>query len=607
MIIMNKWNFYTTKEIKPKGWIKRQLEIQAEGLSGNLDKIWPDVRDSAWIGGDREAWERFPYWLDGFIPLAYLLENDDMIARAKKYMDAILAAQCEDGWIAPAKKEDRATYNTWAVQLISKVMTVYYECSGDERIPDALYKVVKNYYELLSSGEIKLFETAKNRWYETFIAIHFLHKRYKEDWLLKLVAILKEQGMDFTANEELWKTPLYKVLAETHIVNITMMLRWEALCCDLLGEDYKDLAEEYYNILSTYNGTPVGLFTGDDHLAGLSPIHGTELCAVVEQMYSYEHLFAYTGDRKWAERLEVVAFNALPATISEDMWAHQYDQLSNQIACITFTGNPIFGTNPRDSHIFGLQPCYGCCTANFNQGWPKLALFAFMHRDDKVINSLMIPSVLKTADMEITLETDYPFKNTAYYTIKSKIDFTFEIRIPSFAEKLIVNGKKSDVRDVSFEIKANTTVSISINFETKPYFKERPHRLHTVQCGSLVFSLPISYEAERLEYVDAGAERKFPYCDYHYIPTSEWNYGYVKSKLSVETAEITRVPYSAKNPPVFIKAKARKINWGYEYGYDTVCAKTPISREPISDVEEITLIPYGCAKLRMTELPFIKK
>ena len=29
---MNKWNFYTSKEIKPQGWLRRQLEIQAEGL-----------------------------------------------------------------------------------------------------------------------------------------------------------------------------------------------------------------------------------------------------------------------------------------------------------------------------------------------------------------------------------------------------------------------------------------------------------------------------------------------------------------------------------------------------------------------------------------------
>ena len=146
---MRTWNFYTAKELRPEGWMRRQLEIQAEGLSGNLDKVWRDVRDSAWIGGDAEGWERVPYWLDGFIPLAYLLDNKDMIERARKYVDAILAQQKPSGWICPCTEDKIPGYDSWAVQLISKVLVVYYECSGDERIPEALYRVLKNYYDLL--------------------------------------------------------------------------------------------------------------------------------------------------------------------------------------------------------------------------------------------------------------------------------------------------------------------------------------------------------------------------------------------------------------------------------------------------------------------------
>lgn len=29
----------TVKEIEPQGWLKRQLEIQAAGLCGNLDRV----------------------------------------------------------------------------------------------------------------------------------------------------------------------------------------------------------------------------------------------------------------------------------------------------------------------------------------------------------------------------------------------------------------------------------------------------------------------------------------------------------------------------------------------------------------------------------------
>ena len=74
---MAKYSLYTSKEIKPQGWTLDQLKIQAQGLAGQLDRVWPDVRDSMWIGGDREGWERVPYWLDGFIPLAYLLDDED--------------------------------------------------------------------------------------------------------------------------------------------------------------------------------------------------------------------------------------------------------------------------------------------------------------------------------------------------------------------------------------------------------------------------------------------------------------------------------------------------------------------------------------------------
>ena len=82
-----KYGFFTSNEIKPIGWTERQLRIQAEGLAGQLDRVWPDVSDSMWIGGDREGWERVPYWLDGYIVLAYLLVDAEMISTTKKYID----------------------------------------------------------------------------------------------------------------------------------------------------------------------------------------------------------------------------------------------------------------------------------------------------------------------------------------------------------------------------------------------------------------------------------------------------------------------------------------------------------------------------------------
>lgn len=603
---MQKWNFYTAKELRPQGWMRRQLEIQAEGLSGNLDKVWRDVRDSAWIGGNVGGWERVPYWLDGFIPLAYLLENEDMIKRAKKYVDAIISRQKPSGWICPCDEEAIPTYDAWAVQLIAKALVVYYECSADERIPEVIYKILKNYYELLASNKTTVFNWAQDRWYETFISINFLWERYKEEWIVELAKLIKAQGRDYTAHQEEWKRPLNHWKRQTHIVNIGMMLKYEAVSHEILGEAYTDSAERLLTVLKQYNGTPVGTFTGDECLAGLSPIQGTELCAVAEQMYSYECLLAYTGDNKWAQRLELLAYNALPATISDDMWTHQYDQMSNQIACQIFPAKRIFRTNGKEAHLFGLEPNFGCCTANFNQAWPKFALSGFMYSGNTVRSVVPIPTLISTDELTLSLKTDYPFENKLEYDVDTKKELCFKVRVPSFAKNLRVNGKAvTYCEELSFDISEGTHAHIEISFDTYPELLERPHNLKSVKCGSLIFALPISYDKRMLEYERDGVERKFPYCDYEYIPKSEWNFAYSSPFFEVEKREVGDVPFSSEKPPLVIKAEVKRIAWGLEDGYETVCAKVPESRIPLSEAKIVELYPYGCAKLRMTELPLI--
>ncbi len=601
-----KWNLFTSNEIKPSGWLRRQLELQADGLCGNLDLIWPDIRDSAWIGGTAEGWERVPYWLDGFVPLAYLLEDEDKIARAKKYIDAIVAYQNEDGWICPCDRDKIDKYDNWAVLLITKVLTVYYECSNDERIPSVIYRTMKNYYELLSSGDIKLFQWGRARWFEGFIALNFLYERNPEPWMKELAHILKNNGTDYNTLTERWKVPLNEWTLETHIVNMAMMLKYEAVSCDLLGEEYKDMAESLYSVLNQYNGTAVGIFTGDECLSGISPIQGTELCSVVELMYSYELLYAYTGDTKWAERLEKISFNALPATIDDKMQAHQYVQQSNQIECVTFGGNPVFRTVGKDANVFGLEPHFGCCTANFGQGWPKLALSAFMYSKGRVLSALPVPSTLKTDKLEIILETNYPFENTFTYRVNTKERFELVIRIPSFAKEPTINGKRADLGDNFLCFTAGEQGTVTVSYDVSAKFVQSPVGLTYVQCGSLVYSVPIDYTVKSHEYRKNGVERKLPYCDYDYLCAGEWKYGYScnEKELCVRYHGIGDIPFSSKTPPITVQARVREINWSLEDGYRNVCAKLPdLPLVTASEEKNIELYPYGCAKLRITEAP----
>lgn len=612
------YQHFNFREIKPQGWLRRQLEIQAAGLSGNLDKIWPDVRDSAWIGGDREGWERVPYWLDGFIPLAHLLDDADMIARADKYIDAILERQKPDGWICPCKDEDRTKYDVWAFFLIGKVLALYCEFAEGTRYTrafDGLRRAMKCLYEELQSGRITLFNWGKFRWYECMIPLAFIYDREPEEWIIKLSHILEDEGEDYGKYTETWERPLNKWTMYTHVVNLCMMLKYEAVTDRIRGKVASDdNAEAYWKLLRTYNGTAVGTITGDECLAGIASNRGTELCSVAELMFSCEVLYMLTGKRVWADRLEKAAFNALPATIDDNMWTHQYDQAVNQIACIKFPGKSFFSTNNSEAHLFGLEPHFGCCTANFNQAYPKLALNTFL-RDERGIHvAMLLPAALQTTiggvGVKLTCETEYPFRHTATFKVKvdSPVRFALSIRIPAFAKQVTLCKKPIKARGhiITLNRKWSGEETLTLSFGDTPRLVSRPYGLKVVEYGPLVFSLPIETEYRKHEYVKNGVERKSPYCDYELIPHSEWRYGFAENSFEVIERGGDEIPFSSKNPRLVLKTKLSRVDWDYAEGYATVADKAPRSRRALSAPIDAYLYPYGCAKLRMTEMPMTK-
>lgn len=608
------YSLFCPLSIKPEGWLKRQLQIQAEGLSGNLYKVWPDIRDSIRIGGTKNDWERVPYWLDGFIPLAYLLRDEEKMKVADKYVMAIVNNQQEDGWICSGDKaRDEFNDNTWEYLLVLKVLTLYCDFTGNQKVEKALYKALRNLHDCMKSGEVRLISWGKYRWFEGLVAILYMYKKKKESWLIELGQILREQGIDWTSLKDKWKTTMNAWNMDTHIVNIAMMFKAEALCSELFGEKYTGQAEDLWAFLTKYHGSVTGAFYGDECLAGKAANRGYELCSVVELMYSCEILYRTTGKRIWAERLEKLTFNALPAAMTDDMWAHQYDQMTNQIACYNHPGKPFYGTNSSDANIFGLEPSFGCCTANFNQGWPKFAMNVFLKMRGGV-EAALLPGMLETrighSCVTIHSKTDYPFKNAAQYTITSDlpVTFTFRIRIPSWAKNVRINGATMQ-KQGNFTVRKefSGTEYFLVEFDTEPYFVKRPYGLCAVENGPLVFSLPIRTRYEKHEYEKNGIERKYPYCDYELFPESDWNYGFSSEKLQVIEGTVSDIPFSSSEPAVCIVAEGTKLEWPMAEGYVLICDKVPSSRKPIGETEKLTLIPYGSAKLRMTELPFVKQ
>ena len=594
-------------DVRPKGYLENQLKIQAAGLSGNLHTFWGDIKDSKWIGGDKEGWERVPYWLDGYIPLAFLLDDENMKAVAKRYIDKIIEGQKSDGWICPCADNERGRYDVWACFLILKVLTVWHDATGDERVYGVVYRALKNLDRHIDV--FTLFDWAQTRWYECLVSVLWLAQRCDEPWIGGLVSKLKNQGFDFYRFYKNWiyTEPVGKNMWSqmSHVVNNAMMLKGDSLYY-LFSGDKRDLSHARYMLdkLDKHHGMVTGVFTGDECLSGKSPVQGTELCAVAELMYSLEQLVSVDGDPYWADRLDSVTFNALFATFSPDMWTHQYDQQVNQMQCVTVEES-VYNTNNGQSNLFGLEPNFGCCTSNLSQALPKYILSSFMREGDGVAVVNLSPAQLTTTlagkPFRMEVSGGYPFGDRVEIRYAAESKVPLKIRIPAWAEggSAVQNGRPLGYAPGSFiEAVAEGEGGIELYLPSRIEIVKRPRGLCAIRKGALVYSLKIK---ERWEQINKDMpEHEFPHCDYEVFPESDWNYAIVSDKIRFESRAVRGCPFEPDNAPCRMIVPCRKIPWKTEKG----CAARKPSGKPYGETEEKVFIPYGSTNLRMTELPY---
>lgn len=161
--------------IKPAGWLRDQLRIQADGLSGHLDEFWPDIKESAWFGGQAEGWERVPYWLDGMVPLAYTLDDPTLKDKVVRAVNFILEHQHQDGWLGPVGDSlKHKPYDVWPLFPLFKALVQYGEASGDPRIDQALLRCSRKIDEVITREP--LYSWAKVRAADLVVPLYRLER-----------------------------------------------------------------------------------------------------------------------------------------------------------------------------------------------------------------------------------------------------------------------------------------------------------------------------------------------------------------------------------------------------------------------------------------------
>ena len=608
--------------ILPAGWLKTQLRIQADGLTGHLDEVWPDVGPSSgWLGGKGESWERGPYFVDGLLPLAWQLNDSVLKAKALRFLNWTLDNQQADGMIGPANNDD-----WWPRMVMVKVLAQFHELTADPRVLPVMTRYFHHQLKALPARPLR--DWGKYRWQDEVLIVQWLYQRTLDPELLKLETLLQEQGFDWVESFRDFKytTPVTRSYLsstdpsgnkpegmQSHGVNNGQALKTAAVL-HLRTKGASDWADYQRQIgkLDEYHGMPNGMFSCDEHLAGLDPTHGTELCTVVETMFSMEVALAAFGEASIGDRIEKIAYNALPGTFTDSMWAHQYDQQPNQVQ-VSLNSKP-WTTNGPESNLYGLAPNFGCCTANYHQGWPKFTASLWMHASDGgLVAALYAPCEVTTTvagrSVQLKVETEYPFREKVRIVVlpESPASFPISLRIPTWADgaSIRVNGKTVNATCTPgtftrLERMWHPGDAVDILFPMKPMVTRGFQKAVSLSRGPLVFAFAPGLSWVKL--VDRGAAS-----DWQVFPTSAWNYGLILDEASAPELEVLEspvgpVPFGTDGTSVRIRVKARKLNsWRSE---DGVAQPVPSEAKfPSGEVKFLELIPYAAAKLRITAFP----
>ncbi|WP_153798080.1 beta-L-arabinofuranosidase domain-containing protein [Foetidibacter luteolus] len=623
--------------IKPQGWLKEMLVRQKDGATGQLDKLYPLVMNerNGWLGGDGDQWERGPYWIDGLLPLAYILDDKALIAKAKPWVEWALNSRQPDGYFGPSKdyapepglQRDNSR-DWWPKMVMLKILKQYYTATGDKRVIDLMTSYFKYQLKELPSKPLGHWTFwARYRVGDNLAIVYWLYNITGDKFLLQLGDLLHRQGFDFT--NAFLHTDMLAKAGSIHCVNLAQGLKEPLVYYQHHPEKkYVEATDKGLADIRLFNGLAHGLYGGDEALHGNNPTQGSEFCSAVEMMFSLESMLAITGNTAYADQLEKIAFNALPTQASDDFLTRQYFQQANQVMITRHIRN--FDVNHGGTDVcYGLLSGYPCCTSNMHQGWPKFTQNLWYATADGGLAALVYsPSEVKAmvaggAEVLFKEETNYPFEEAVKFTLvegasSKPLSFPLHLRIPQWCKKATVkiNGQQWQQSGNGRVLKINRAWQngdvVELQLPMHIYKNTWHENSISIERGPLTYALKIGEESKLVtndkDPIDYGAS----YVEIR--PATPWNYGLVhvadekmQQAFSVEKRSVTSYPWNPENAPLVIKAKARRIpSWQL---YNEMAGPIPYSitygMESAKEEEEVILIPYGCSNLRISQFPVL--
>ncbi|KAA0165666.1 hypothetical protein FNF28_03416 [Cafeteria roenbergensis] len=649
--------------LRPHGWMRDWLETQRQGLFGHLQDFWADIENSTWIGGtaDGGLHERTPYWLNGMIAVAYLLEDSTMMGVVDDYVDAILARQQPDGWLGP---DDSSLGGDayWArfPLMLALIQYAQFNPSAADRVLNATHAHVR-------AMQMRMYAVPLG---DSWSGARFMDGMLAVQWLLEhdprgngqalwdTAELLRTQGFDwetyFTQNLPHGPVPPSQATLLNHGVNVGQALKSGAVkyrhSRDPLDADAARLGQA--NVFR-YHGLPHGVFGSDEHLGGSMPSRGTELCTVVETAFSMSELFRILGDVGFADRAERIVLNALNGELTPSMWAHQYLQQTNQRAA-DIESVHVWATDGPDAILFGLAPNYGCCTANGPQGLPKFVNRAiFGTADGGVAVAQLTPLAAEISaellshwrggrvgpapflppvrgapgNVVVNVSGSFPFSDNVTISVTgAPAGMPLHIRIPTWAAdaRYTVDGgapQGPPPAGAMLVVPAGAAGEVTVELATRPRIAIETgfNGAASVYRGALMYALPIKESVRVLNRYYGNST------DMAFQNASGWQFALQVDESQPEQSlrfssrgPVPGVqPWAPDTMPLSIAATVRSLpTWGLELNSSAPPPPSPLVCEgddlaalrgsawPCGQPEQVSLVPYAATNLRIGALPW---
>ncbi len=621
--------------VQPRGWLRVFLERQRDGLTGHLGEIssWLQKDDSAWLsktGKGKYGWEELPYWLRGYIELAYIFDDPKMKVEVQLWIDGVLTSQRADGDFGPDQRFEDGSRDFWANMIMLYGLQTYHERTSDPRVLELMTK----YFHYQNSVQDEKFLThywQHMRGGDNLYSVLWLYNRTGDSQLLDLAKKIHRR----TAN---WQ--MKGDLPDWHNVNVAQSFREPAEMA-LVTHDSAGTEATYADfrlIRARFGQVPGGMFGSDEvcRPGFVDPRQATETCGFVEQMLSDEILFQITGDPSWGDHCETVAFNSYPAAVMPDFRALRYLTAPNMV--LSDSKNHAPGINNGGPFLLMNPFSSRCCQHNHSQGWPYFSRSLWMATADNGLCATLYSACEVSArvgsgeTVSISEETHYPFEESIRFTVKSRkrVAFPLSWRIPAWCKsaRISVNGKSVPVKPVAGGFvrldrtwKNQDKIVLELPMDVSVRTWTDNQNSVSVDYGPLTFSLQIGERYERVDSAktaigDSSWQKnadpsQWPSYEIH--PTTAWNYGLVlDGKNPAAAFKVTRhswpksdFPFTLDDVPIRMTASARKIpEWTLDrYNLCAPLQSSPaLSKEPVEAVE---LVPMGAARLRIAAFPTV--